>query len=58
MNGTHARIGANIGISIFPEHGTDAKSLLHKSDISLYAVKQCGRNHCQVYRPEFEEVLQ
>ncbi|MBF0632947.1 MAG: GGDEF domain-containing protein [Magnetococcales bacterium] len=57
LKGTEAHVGASIGISLYPEHGIDAESLLHKSDLSLYAVKQCGRNHCLVYRPDFEEIL-
>ncbi|MBF0603777.1 MAG: GGDEF domain-containing protein [Nitrospirae bacterium] len=51
------RIGASIGISLHPEHGNDSASLLKKADLSLYAVKQCRRNHCQVYQHEFEEIL-
>ncbi|HAT49752.1 MAG TPA: hypothetical protein DCS88_05360 [Alphaproteobacteria bacterium] len=51
------KVGASIGISLYPEHGNDSASLLKKADLSLYAVKQCGRNHCQVYQPEFEEIL-
>ncbi|MEO5329214.1 MAG: sensor domain-containing diguanylate cyclase [Magnetococcus sp. THC-1_WYH] len=51
------RVGASIGISLHPEHGNDSASLLKKADLSLYAVKQCRRNHCQVYQNEFEDIL-
>ncbi|MBF0140560.1 MAG: GGDEF domain-containing protein [Magnetococcales bacterium] len=51
------RVGASIGISLHPEHGNDSASLLKKADLSLYAVKQCRRNHCQVYQHEFEDIL-
>ncbi|HIJ83577.1 MAG: GGDEF protein [Magnetococcales bacterium] len=57
IKGTVVHVGASVGISLYPEHGADSETLLRKSDLSLYAVKQCGRNHCQVYKPEFEEIL-
>lgn len=57
IGGISPKVGASIGISLYPEHGNDSASLLKKADLSLYAVKQCGRNHCQVYQPEFEEIL-
>lgn len=57
INGISPHVGASIGISIYPEHGTDSATLLKKADLSLYAVKQCGRNHCQIYQPEFEDLL-
>ncbi|MBF0414216.1 MAG: GGDEF domain-containing protein [Magnetococcales bacterium] len=52
-----ARVGASIGISLYPEHGIDTETLLRKADLPLYAVKQCGRNHCLIYQPEFEDIL-
>ncbi|MBF0139345.1 MAG: diguanylate cyclase [Magnetococcales bacterium] len=52
-----AHVGASIGISLYPEHGIDTETLLRKADLPLYAVKQCGRNHCLIYQPEFEDIL-
>lgn len=32
-------IGVSAGISIYPDHGTDAKTLLHHADIAMYEIK-------------------
>ncbi|MDP1971186.1 MAG: diguanylate cyclase, partial [Methylobacter sp.] len=36
-------IGVSAGISIYPNHGTDAKTLLHHADIAMYATKELKR---------------
>ena len=35
-------IGVSIGISIFPEHGIDADTLIKKADLAMYEVKNSG----------------
>lgn len=42
-----ARIGASVGIAMFPAHGTSLDQLIAQADAALYAAKQGGRN---VYR--------
>lgn len=37
-------VSASIGISIFPEDGDDAESLLNHADIAMYQIKKSGRN--------------
>lgn len=37
-------ITASVGVSICPEDGVDADTLLHRADMSMYVVKQGGRN--------------
>lgn len=32
-------IGVSVGVSIYPDHGTDAKMLLHHADIAMYEAK-------------------
>lgn len=54
--GSNAGIGASVGISIAPDHGTDADTLLRKADMALYRMKTCGRGTCYVYRAEDEAV--
>lgn len=36
-------IGASIGISLFPEHGSDPEQLLRQADAALYQAKREGR---------------
>lgn len=44
IEGQELRITASIGISIFPDDGEDADSLLHHADIAMYRIKGTGRN--------------
>lgn len=39
-----AQIGASIGISVFPENGTDAEILLKNADDAMYVAKKEGKN--------------
>ena len=39
-----AQIGASIGISLFPENGTDTETLLKKADDAMYTAKKSGKN--------------
>lgn len=38
------RIGASIGIAVYPKNGTDAESLIHHADEAMYQAKRSGRN--------------
>jgi diguanylate cyclase (GGDEF)-like protein/PAS domain S-box-containing protein len=42
-NGAELRIGASIGISVFPEHGSTTAELLQHADAALYQAKSEGR---------------
>ncbi len=43
-----AQIGASIGISVFPENGTETETLLNKADDAMYVAKKCGKNDYRV----------
>ncbi|PSB04074.1 EAL domain-containing response regulator [Merismopedia glauca] len=43
------RISSSIGISIYPEDGSDADTLLKNADTALYQAKELGRNDYQHY---------
>ncbi|AJG17438.1 putative bifunctional diguanylate cyclase/phosphodiesterase [Cupriavidus basilensis] len=42
-------LGASIGISLFPEDGRDAATLLRNADSAMYYAKQLGRNSFQFF---------
>lgn len=49
MDDVALQIGASVGISIYPDHGTRPDELLHKADLALYQVKGNGRGDVQLF---------
>ncbi|MBP1934705.1 sensor domain-containing diguanylate cyclase [Ammoniphilus resinae] len=52
MANSQVIVTPSIGISLYPEHGNSAKTLLKKADEAMYRAKQFGRNNFQVYSTE------
>lgn len=50
LEGEPVYIGASIGISLYPEHGSDAGTLVNRADKAMYVVKQTGKNGFAVYQ--------
>ncbi|MBZ0157635.1 MAG: EAL domain-containing protein [Alphaproteobacteria bacterium] len=50
-DGHELHITSSIGISIYPEDGTQAETLLKNADIAMYHAKDQGRNNFQFYNP-------
>jgi len=46
------QIACSVGISVYPDHGTDAEALVKNADTALYRAKGLGRGTFQFYRPE------
>ena len=44
IEGHEIRIGASIGISLFPDHGVSSVLLLQNADSAMYAAKRAGKN--------------
>jgi diguanylate cyclase (GGDEF)-like protein/PAS domain S-box-containing protein len=49
---TPLNITTSIGISSFPDDGTDADTLLKNADVAMYRAKEMGRNNFCYYSPE------
>ena len=47
--GQPLKITASFGIAVYPEHGTDADTLLRHADEALYDAKSGGRNRVMVF---------
>ncbi|TFV98634.1 diguanylate cyclase [Oxalobacteraceae bacterium OM1] len=47
ISGQVFEISASIGAALYPEHGTDAKSLVRSADLAMYAAKDAGRANVQ-----------
>lgn len=43
-----ARVGASIGIALYPDHGAGIEALLKKSDAAMYLAKKSGKNCCKL----------
>ncbi|MEE9322586.1 MAG: EAL domain-containing protein [Granulosicoccus sp.] len=52
------RLGASIGVSMFPEHGENASDLLKYADMAMYHAKARRSNSIQVYSTELARVYQ
>lgn len=50
--GREVRVGASMGVSLYPDDAGDSRSLLRFADSALYHAKSEGRNHLQFYRTE------
>ncbi len=48
-------ITTSIGISIYPDHGDDAVTLMKNADMSMYRVKNNGRNNYEFYIPSMNK---
>jgi diguanylate cyclase (GGDEF)-like protein/PAS domain S-box-containing protein len=57
INSQEFYITPSIGISMFPNDGNDAESLMGKADEALYRVKEKGKAHFQFYRSDMQTLV-
>jgi len=56
--GTHSighrnlHITTSIGVSIYPDDGRDAETLIQNADTAMYQAKEMGRGNCRFFTPE------
>jgi diguanylate cyclase (GGDEF)-like protein/PAS domain S-box-containing protein len=48
-------ITASIGISTYPDDGTDAETLLNHADVAMYHAKEHGRDNYRFFKPHMNE---
>ncbi len=49
IHGHALHLTCSLGISIFPEQGTDAETLIKNADAAMFSVKESGRNGCRFF---------
>jgi predicted signal transduction protein with EAL and GGDEF domain len=54
LDGQKVTVGSSIGISLAPDHGDNAESLMKNADLALYKVKVGGRNGFRFFEAEME----
>jgi len=52
IQGHSISVSFSIGISIFPDHGTDATNLMKYADVAMYSAKTSGRNKFSLFTNE------
>jgi diguanylate cyclase (GGDEF)-like protein/PAS domain S-box-containing protein len=52
IEGNDLQIDGSIGISVYPEDGEDAETLIKNADTAMYHAKENGRNNFQFFKAE------
>ena len=50
-------IGCSIGVSVFPNDGSNPETLLKNADMAMYKAKRSGRNNFQFFTEELNKVV-
>jgi diguanylate cyclase (GGDEF)-like protein/PAS domain S-box-containing protein len=48
---------ASIGVSLYPNDGLDAETLVRNADAAMYKAKECGGNNYQMYTQELNALI-
>lgn len=52
IEGRDLHITTSIGVSVYPDDGLDAETLIRNADTAMYQAKENGRHSCQFFEPE------
>lgn len=55
IDGTELQVSLSIGISVYPDDGSDADTLMRHADAAMYSAKAAGRNQYQFYQEDHQQ---
>lgn len=58
IHGQVAELGASVGVSLAPNHGNDAETLVQCTDIALYTAKRADERGFRLFEPSMQEAIQ
>lgn len=58
IQGTEVLVTPSVGVSIYPDHGTDMDTLMRNADLAMYCAKESGRNAMTLYEQRMTEQVQ
>ncbi|MEP6621992.1 MAG: EAL domain-containing protein [bacterium] len=54
IDGHVLHVATSIGVSVYPDDGTDADALIRNADTAMYQAKESGRHRYQFFRPSMD----
>ncbi|MGO4707369.1 putative bifunctional diguanylate cyclase/phosphodiesterase [Microvirga sp. 2MCAF38] len=51
------RSSASLGVSLFPDHGSDVGELIQNAELALYRAKAGGRGRAEVFKPQMRAAV-
>ena len=55
IDGRDLYVGASIGVTYYPEDGSDAETMIKNADMAMYRAKEAGKNNFQLFTPTMNE---
>ena len=55
VNDVEFDLSVSMGISIYPDNGTEAEKLINEADVAMYNIKESGRNNYGFYTHDLSE---
>jgi diguanylate cyclase len=55
VRGREINISCSIGVSLYPDHGSDLDALIKKADITMYEAKRLGKNNYLFFHDQLEK---
>lgn len=57
LEGETVYASASVGISLYPENGSNLEELMREADIAMYKAKEKGKNGFEFYAPRMQETI-